>query len=95
MCLLIFMRYRFLWFPVHYLGFPINDTWILANAWFCIFLGWLIKLITLRWGGIRTYRNMRPLFLGFILGTITCAGMWLIIDAITGMKGNVVPIGVL
>ena len=36
----------------------------------------------------------RPLFLGFILGSITCAGMWLIIDAITGMKGNVVPIGV-
>jgi len=94
MSLLIFMRYRFLWFPVHYLGFPINDTWILANAWFSIFLGWLMKLIVLRWGGLRTYRNLRPLFLGFVLGTITCAGMWLIIDAITGMKGNVVPIGV-
>jgi hypothetical protein len=94
MSLLIFMRYRFLWFPVHYLGFPINDTWIMANAWFSIFLGWLIKLITLRWGGIRAYRNLRPLFLGFVLGTIACAGMWLIIDAITGMKGNVVPIGV-
>jgi len=94
MSLLIFMRYRFLWFPVHYLGFPINDTWILANAWFSIFLGWLFKLIVLRWGGLRTYRNLRPLFLGFVLGTIACAGMWLIIDAITGMKGNVVPIGV-
>jgi hypothetical protein len=95
MSLLIFMRYRFLWFPVHYLGFPINDTWIMANAWFSIFLGWLIKLITLRWGGLKAYRNLRPLFLGFVLGTITCAGMWLIIDAITGMKGNTVPIGVL
>ena len=94
MSLLIFMRYRFLWFPVHYLGFPINDTWILANAWFSIFLGWLIKLVTLRWGGLRTYRDMRPFFLGLVLGNITCAGMWLIIDAITGMKGNVVPIGV-
>lgn len=95
MSLLIFMRYRFLWFPVHYLGFPINDTWIMANAWFSIFLGWLIKLITLRWGGLKSYRNLRPLFLGLILGTITCAGVWLIIDAITGMKGNTVPIGVL
>jgi hypothetical protein len=94
MAFLMFMRYRFLWFPVHYLGFPINDTWIMANAWFSIFLGWLIKLAILRWGGLKAYRNIRPLFLGFILGSITCAGMWLIIDAITGMKGNVVPIGV-
>ena len=94
MSLLIFMRYRFLWFPVHYLGFPINDTWIIANAWFSIFLGWFIKLVTLRWGGLRTYRTLRPLFLGLVLGNIACAGMWLIIDAITGMKGNVVHIGV-
>jgi hypothetical protein len=94
MSLLIFMRYRFLWFPVHYLGFPINDTWIIANAWFSIFLGWLVKLVTLRWGGLRTYRTLRPLFLGLVLGNIACAGMWLIIDAITGMKGNVVHIGV-
>jgi hypothetical protein len=94
MSLLIFMRYRFLWFPVHYLGFPINDTWIIANAWFSIFLGWLIKLGTIRWGGLRTYRTLRPLFLGLVLGNIACAGMWLIIDAITGMKGNVVHIGV-
>jgi hypothetical protein len=79
---------------VHYLGFPINDTWIIANAWFSIFLGWLIKLVTLRWGGLRTYRTLRPLFLGLVLGNIACAGMWLIIDAITGMKGNVVHIGV-
>jgi len=94
MSLLIFMRYRFLWFPMHYLGFPINDTWIIANAWFSIFLGWFIKLVTLRWGGLRTYRTLRPFFLGLVLGNIACAGMWLIIDAITGMKGNVVHIGV-
>jgi hypothetical protein len=94
MAFLIFMRYRFLWFPVHYLGFPINDTWIIANAWFSIFLGWLIKLTTLRWGGLKTYRTLKPFFLGLVLGNITCAGVWLIIDAITGMKGNVVPIGV-
>ena len=95
MAVLVFMRYRFLWFPVHYLGFPISDTWIMANAWFSIFLGWLVKLIMLRWGGPRLYRNMKPLFLGLVLGNITCAGVWLIIDAITGMKGNTVPIGVL
>lgn len=94
MLFLMFMRHRFLWFPLHYLGFPINDTWIMANAWFSIFIGWLLKLTTLKWGGHKAYRNLRPLFLGFVLGTITCAGVWLIIDAITGMKGNVVPIGV-
>jgi hypothetical protein len=92
---LIFMRYRFLWWPVHYLGFPISDSWMMGQAWSSVFLGWLIKAAILRWGGLRTYRSMRPLFLGFILGAIACAGIWLIIDAITGMKGNAVPIGVL
>lgn len=91
---LIFMRYRFLWWPVHYLGFPISDSWMTGQAWSSIFLGWLIKMAILRWGGLRTYRNMRPFFLGLILGAITCASMWLIIDAITGTKGNAIPIGV-
>ena len=93
--LLIFMRYRFLWWPVHYLGFPISDSWMMGQSWFSVFLGWFIKSAILRWGGIKLYRKMKPFFLGFILGSITCAGMWLIIDAITGMKGNAVPIGVL
>jgi hypothetical protein len=79
---------------IHEIQVPLNDTWIIANAWFSIFLGWLIKLGTIRWGGLRTYRTLRPLFLGLVLGNIACAGMWLIIDAITGMKGNVVHIGV-
>ena len=94
MSLLIFMRYRFLWWPVHYLGFPISDSWMTGQVWFSIFLGWLLKLSILKGGGLKRYSNMKPFFLGLILGAITCAGMWLIVDAITGMQGNEVPIGV-
>jgi hypothetical protein len=32
--------------------------------------------------------------MGMILGQIGCAGMWMIIDAVTGMVGNYIQIGV-
>ena len=88
------MRQRFLWWPIHYIGFAVADTWITINAWFSIFLAWFIKSLILRYGGPKIYRKSIPLFLGFILGQITAAGVWLIIDFLTGTVGNTLPIGV-
>ena len=91
---LMYGRQRFLAWPLHYIGFPIGDTWVMSWVWFSIFLGWLLKLIILKYGGVRAYRAGRPFFLGLILGQISCAGMWMIIDSITGMVGNYIHIGV-
>jgi hypothetical protein len=94
MSFLMFMRHQFLWWPLHYIGFPIGNTWTLAWAWFPIFISWLIKLIVLKYGGLKLYRTLRPLFLGFIVGQLTCAGVWPIIDFFNGMVGNIITIGV-
>ncbi|HIE04697.1 MAG TPA: hypothetical protein EYP61_08065 [Candidatus Latescibacteria bacterium] len=94
MGLLMFARHRFVWWPLHYLGFPIGDTWVMEWVWFSIMLGWLVKVLILKYGGIRLYRNLKPLFLGLILGQISCAGIWMIIDFITGTSGNYIYIGV-
>jgi len=94
MALLMFARHRFTWWPLHYLGFPIGDTWVMEWVWFSILLGWLLKVLVLRYGGIRPYRRLKPLFLGLILGQISCAGMWMVVDFITGTSGNYIYIGV-
>lgn len=94
MGLLMYGRQRFISWPLHYIGMPIGDTWVMSWVWFSIFLGWLLKLVILKYGGVKAYRVGRPFFLGLILGQISCAGVWMIIDTITGMVGNYIQIGV-
>ena len=63
-------------------------------VWFSIALGWLLKLVVMRYGGVVLYRALRPFFLGLILGQISCAGFWMLVDVFTGMVGNYIHIGV-
>jgi len=94
MAVLMYARQHFLGWPLHYIGMPIGDTWVMSWVWFSIMLGWMFKLVILKYGGVRAYRTGRPFFLGLVLGQISCAGMWMIIDTITGMVGNYIQIGV-
>ena len=88
MLFLMFMRARFLWWPFHPIGFAIGPVWIMDRIWFTIFLAWLIKTIVVRYGGLKLFQKLRPLFLGLILGQFTCNGTWILIDAIAGGRGN-------
>lgn len=89
MTVLIFMRNRFLWWPLHPLGFVAGNTLEISQVWFSIFLAWLTKTILLRYGGAKVYTKTKHFFLGLVLGQFLIAGVWLIIDAVTGMQGNV------
>ncbi len=89
MVALMLLRHHFLWWPIHPLGFAIcTVSFIVGRIWFSVFIAWLLKLLILRYGGANLHRRMMPLFMGFVLGQISTAGFWLIIDACTGMTGN-------
>ena len=60
-----------------------------SSAWFSVFLAWSVKAAILKYGGASLYLGMRPLFLGLVLGTFVSAGVWLVVDALTGVTGNV------
>jgi len=62
------IKMRFIWFPLHPVGFVVSSSWAINPFWFSIFLSWAVKSIILRYGGIKVYRKNIPLFLGFILG---------------------------
>lgn len=87
---LLFMRYRFLWWPFHPLGFVFCGSSLTAWIWFSIFIGWLLKTLLLKYGGAKVYSNARPFFLGLILGQFTASGIWLIIDFFTKTTGNMI-----
>ena len=90
MALLLLARRFWTWWPLHPIGFPISSTlnWIAFSA----FLAWAIKGPILRYGGVKLYRQVRPFFLGMILGQFTIYGVFWIVDAITGMVGNYLPL---
>ena len=53
-------------------------------------MAWILKLVIVGYGGVRLYQMAKPFFLGMILGEVTVAGLWAIIDTITGTTGNVI-----
>jgi len=88
MGLLMFVRYRFLWWPFHPLGFAVGSVIWIDHLWFSIFLVWLVKAMILKYGGVRMFRQGRPFFLGLILGQYSIAVIWFLIDLVTGQTGN-------
>jgi len=94
MGLLIYLQHHFLWWPLHYIGLPVSDSWVMGWAWFSVFLGWLLKAIIFKFTGTRGYYVFKPLFLGFIAGQLMGGALWMIVDFSLGEIGNFVYIGV-
>ncbi len=85
---LLILQRRFLWWPLHPLGFVVSMDRVMDTAWFPVFVAWSIKSVLLKYGGLRGYRSLIPLFYGLILGQFVAGGFWLIVDYFTGMTGN-------
>jgi len=90
--ILNFFRLRFPAFPLHPLGLAVAATIPIYFTWFSIFIGWFLKFMILRYGGQKVYRNLQPFFIGIIVGTFLTAGIWMIIDFITGIVPATHPI---
>ncbi|MFP4056489.1 MAG: DUF6785 family protein [Candidatus Brocadiia bacterium] len=82
MSVLCVLKYRFVWWPLHPIGFPIAGGWAIASCAFTIFLTWLIKALMLRVGGIMLFRRARPFFLGLLLGYVLSIGLFFLVDVI-------------
>ncbi len=86
--LMMLARSRFLWFPLHPIGYLVSLTYPMNQLWFSIFLGWVAKVTITRFGGSDTYRKTVPLFLGFALGDVLMMLAWLVIDGLMGKTGH-------
>ncbi|MEW6752061.1 MAG: DUF6785 family protein [Candidatus Latescibacterota bacterium] len=88
MLALTYLRQRFLWWPLHPIGFPIMTSWVVDWMWFSIFMAWLIKIIILKYGGAALFSRSRTFFFGIIVGRMLITGTWLVADYLTGKVGN-------
>ncbi|MBI1925896.1 hypothetical protein HYR99_16800, partial [Candidatus Poribacteria bacterium] len=74
--LLAAMRMRFLWWNLHPVGYAISGSWAINPMIGSIFVGWLLKWIVLKYGGIRWHRAAIPCFLGLVLGEFLVGTFW-------------------
>jgi len=74
--LLAVMRMRFLWWSLHPVGYAISGSWAINPMIGSIFIGWLLKWIILKYGGIQWHRKMIPFFLGIVLGEFLIGSFW-------------------
>jgi hypothetical protein len=82
--LLSAMRARFFGWPFHPIGYAISGSWSMNLVWLPLFIAWVAKLVTLRYGGLRLYRQFLPFFLGLILGDVTMGTLWSLIGILIG-----------
>jgi hypothetical protein len=84
--LLVWLRQSFVRWPLHPIGFAVAGNWGMQEVWCPFFVAWLIKVTTLRGGGIRLYRALLPFFLGVLLGDLLTPMGWAVIGLLTGQQ---------
>ena len=70
------LRVRFLWFPLHPIGYLAANSWGMHINWLSFFIGWLLNVLITRYGGLTIYRRLLPLFFGLIVGDMLHEGLW-------------------
>ena len=83
---LLIMQRQFMWWHLHPIGYVMGAVYSSYFLWSCICIGWFLKYLALKSGGIGSYRRLRPLFMGLIIGEFGIVGVWMIIGIFTGVN---------
>ena len=81
------MRSMFYWWPLHPLGYAIAGSWSSVQFWFPCLVAWVLKGLSLRYGGMPLYARLRPFFLGLIIGEFGMA----VLSTVVNVLCNVPP----
>ena len=57
----------------------------MIHSWSSVLVGWAIKGLIFRLGGLKAYRRGIPFFIGLILGDQIIGCLWSIIGAVFGI----------
>lgn len=82
-----YMRFRFAAWPLDPVGYLLCWTWGIGQIWFSIFIGWLVKQLTLWLGGGTAIKSMRGVFIGLIIGETLGVLLWLIVGYVRALLG--------
>lgn len=78
------MRSRYIWWQISPIGLVMASTYAMGRIYFSVFLGWLLRWLCVRLGGLHSYRRYLPFFLGLLLGEALYGGLAALFGALTG-----------
>lgn len=85
--LLTVMRTRFVWWPLHPIGYVVAQTFTMDWLWCPTLIGWACKTLVLRYGGLNSYRRALPFFLGLVVGDIVISSLWTLLFLAMNIPG--------
>jgi hypothetical protein len=86
LCMLMsWARWRIAGWPFHPIGFALSASYQINLVWVPLLIAWVAKTSVLRFGGLRSYKNLMPFFLGLILGEMSVGCMWSLIGIVFGI----------
>ena len=89
--LLVTLRIRLDWFTLHPLGYALTTSWMMTCFWAPILFAWIVKSLVIRYGGMRFFVKVRPLFLGMVFGEFAAAVVWTLIAAVFSVPAPAFP----
>ncbi len=84
MGLMMFLRARFYWWPIHGIGLMTCSSWHAQRLWFQFLLGWAIKVGIMKFTGGRTLRKARRFFIAVIMVEGFLDGASVLVRTLTG-----------
>lgn len=73
-------------FPFHPAGYALGMSFGVDYIWLPIMISWLVKVLILRYAGLRGYRAAIPFFVGLVLGEFAVGGMWSFVRGVLGVQ---------
>lgn len=78
------MRSRYIWWQISPIGLVMASTYAMGRIYFSVFLGWLLRRLCVRTGGLHSYRRYLPFALGLLLGEALYGGLAALFSTLTG-----------
>lgn len=83
---LMSLRGAFIGWPFHPAGYALAVSYAMDYFWFAFFVSWLLKLIIVRYGGMKQHNAFIPFFLGLVLGDFFIGSIWAMVGPLIGQQ---------
>jgi hypothetical protein len=80
------LRTSFAGWPFHPAGYALAVSYAMDYFWFAFLVSWLVKLLIVRYGGMKLHNRAVPFFLGLILGDFCIGSLWAIVGPVMGQQ---------
>jgi len=80
------LRTRYVGFALNPVGYAMSGTYIATYVWSTCAVIWLVKLLVMRYAGLKGYYRFAPFFLGLVLGEFIIGSLLSAASVVVGVR---------